>query len=282
MRTFRALLALTLFTGCASMAPPPQRFKILQINDVYKIEGLEGGQSGGLARVRTLREQLESDGTAVLVLHGGDALYPSVMSKYLDAAAMVDVLNVLDGDADGFDPALILTFGNHEFDNKTADILLKRMRESQFPWVSANALYCSPSCGRFPQDEETLIREVNGLRIGIFGVMYPLKKDYVQTTDVEDAARAAVANLRRQGADVIIAITHEDMSDDVELARAVPEIDLVIGGHDHLFLQDQVGDTWITKADADAKSVIVYDVTVDRGKVRTAPLRVVLDATMPK
>ncbi|MGZ5441862.1 MAG: hypothetical protein ACXW5U_02180 [Thermoanaerobaculia bacterium] len=86
--------------SCATVPPqstlteatrPAARFKILQINDVYKIEGLESGKTGGLARVRTLRKHLESDGTPVLVLHGGDVIYPSVMSKYLEARPMIDV-----------------------------------------------------------------------------------------------------------------------------------------------------------------------------------------------
>src|SRR5688500_10274657 len=85
-----------LLAACATAPPAPTGVKVLQLNDVYKIEGLEGGQSGGLARVRTLRKHLESDGSPVLVLHAGDALYPSVMSKYLEAKPMVDVLNLLD------------------------------------------------------------------------------------------------------------------------------------------------------------------------------------------
>jgi 2',3'-cyclic-nucleotide 2'-phosphodiesterase (5'-nucleotidase family) len=81
---------------------------------------------------------------------------------------------------------------------------------------------------------------------------------------------------------VIIAITHQDLAADVELARAVPEIDLVIGGHDHVFMQERVDDTWITKADADARSVVVYDVTAGPRGVRTVPLRVVLDGTVAR
>src|SRR6185436_20964892 len=71
---------------------------ILQINDVYRIEGIEGGRKGGLSRVRALRKQLEARGSPVLVLHAGDLLFPSVMSKFLDARPMIEVLNLLDGD----------------------------------------------------------------------------------------------------------------------------------------------------------------------------------------
>jgi len=142
----RLLLLVLLLAACTTTQPRAARFKILQINDVYKIEGLEGGNSGGLARVRTLRRHLEWDGTPVLVLHGGDLLYPSVMSKYLEARPMLDIMNRLDGDAAKDDPNLVVGFGNHEFDNKTPDILLQRLNESQFGWIATNTRWCHPAC----------------------------------------------------------------------------------------------------------------------------------------
>lgn len=272
------------------------RFKILQINDLYKIEGLAGGTSGGLARVRELREHLQSDGTPVLVLHAGDFLYPSVASRYLDARQMIDVMNLLDGDAAAADPHLIVTVGNHEFDKSTPDVLLARLRESRFQWVSSNTLYCTsldecpqPFRSIAPELQETIVVDAGGTRVGIFGILYPMTADerkdspYVNTTDVAAAARKAIASLRAQGARVIVALTHQDMPLDVQLVRDVPGIDVVIGGHDHLFMQRREGSTWITKADADAKSVIVYDVNVPaRGAARTTPVRMMLDASVPK
>lgn len=275
---------LLLLSACASAPQPHARFKILQINDVYKIEGLEGGASGGLARVRSLRKQLESDGTPVLVLHGGDALYPSVMSKYLDAKPIVDVMNLLDGDPNAYDARMVVTFGNHEFDKSDAKILLARLDDSAFRWVATNTSWCNPACDqKFPKTTDAMILDAAGTKIGILGLIYPLQKPYVRSTDPIAAAREAVSVLRKEGARVVIAVTHQDMPDDVKLVREVPGIDIVIGGHDHLFMQQRVGSTWITKADADAKSAIVYDVTVPpSGPVVTAPLRVVLDTTMPK
>jgi 2',3'-cyclic-nucleotide 2'-phosphodiesterase (5'-nucleotidase family) len=283
---------LLLLVSCAT-APQPQpaahpaasRFKILQINDVYKIEGLEGGASGGLARVRTLRQHLESDGTPVLLLHAGDALWPSVMSKYLEARPMIDVLNLLDGDPGATDRNLLVTFGNHEIEKSDDTLLLARLKDSQFQWLVTNTLHCraGAACEPFPNTIPSALLDLQGARVGLMGLMYPQQNSYAQATDVQAAARATVASLRQAGARVIIAITHEDMSDDRKLAAAVPGIDLVIGGHDHLYTQDHIGSTWITKADADAKSVIVYDVTVPaEGPVRTTPLRVVIDTTISK
>jgi 5'-nucleotidase len=285
----RLLAALTILAAGCVTTQHPTRFKILQINDVYKIEGLESGQVGGMARVRTLRKLLESDGTPVYVMHAGDALFPSVMSKYLDAKPMVDVMNLLDGDAAKFDPNLLVGFGNHELDKSDDKILLARLKESQFVWIATNTLHCKAKddCAPFTAAEsvtETMELDAgNGVRIGVMGLLYPLQKDYARSTDVVSAARDAHNALMANGDDLTIAITHEDMPDDVRLVQEVPGLDLVIGGHDHLFTQQQVGSTWITKADADAKSVIVYDVTVDaKGRMHTAPLRVVLDSTVAK
>jgi 2',3'-cyclic-nucleotide 2'-phosphodiesterase (5'-nucleotidase family) len=291
----RSSFILLLLAGCATTSQPT-RFRILQLNDVYKIEGLARGEVGGLARVRTLRKQLEADGTAVLVLHAGDALYPSVMSKYLEAQPIVDVMNMLDGDPDEFDPGMIVTFGNHEFDNKTPDKLLARLSESRFQWVSSNTLTCTsltdcpaPFRTKAPEVKDTVVVDAGGTRVGIFGILYPMSdeerqnKAYFKSTDAAAAARAAIASLKAQGARVIVALTHQDMPLDEQLVRDVPEIDLVVGGHDHLYMQSRVGSTWITKADADAKSVIVYDVAVPpSGPIRTTPLRVTLDATQPQ
>jgi 2',3'-cyclic-nucleotide 2'-phosphodiesterase (5'-nucleotidase family) len=287
----RRLLAalLLLAAGCATAPPAPTRFKILQLNDVYKIEGLEGGQVGGLARVRTLRKLLESDGTRVFVMHAGDALFPSVMSKYLEAKPMIDVMNLLDGDGKKFDPWMMVGFGNHELDKSDDKILLARLKESQFVWVVSNTLHCNAAkeCTPFRTASDSVAEvmtvEVGKTHIGVMGLLYPLEKPYARSTDVVSAARDAFDVLSQSGATVTIAITHEDMSDDVHLVQEMPAIDAVIGGHDHLYTQQQVGETWITKADADAKSVIVYDVTIEgSGRMRTTPLRVVLDSTIAK
>jgi 2',3'-cyclic-nucleotide 2'-phosphodiesterase (5'-nucleotidase family) len=281
----RSVFLLILFAvSCTTVQPRSARFKILQINDVYKIEGLEGGNSGGLARVRTLRRHLESDGTPVLLLHAGDLLYPSVMSKYLQARPMIDVMNLLDGDAAKEDPHLVVGFGNHEFDNSTPDILLERLKESQFNWVATNTRRCDPRCDKsFPRTTDIYTyADFGGTTVAVFGLLYPQQKSYMQATDIYEAAADAVQVARQDGARVVIAVTHQDMADDLDMVKKVLGIDLVIGGHDHIYTLGQVDRTWISKADADAKSVIVYDVTVDKTGVHTTPLRVVLDTTIPK
>jgi 5'-nucleotidase len=274
-----------LFLSCAGSPPgnrvepaaPPARearFTILQINDVYKIEGLEGGRVGGLARVRTLRKKLEAEGRPVLLLHAGDLLFPSVMSKYLRAQPMIRVLNLLDGDAATFDPNMFVVFGNHEFDDRDPGILLGRVAQSDFSWLSANTRYRSaasapgdPFASRLANVHDVAVKEVAGAHVGLFGLTTDAQpRDYVAYDYDLPARRAAIEHalekLRAAGVRAVVALTHQDLDEDVRLAREFPAVGLVVGGHEHFFLERKVGRTEITKADADAKTAIVHDVRI--------------------
>jgi len=279
-------------------APPPHggaRFTILQINDVYKIEGLEGGRVGGLARVRTLRKRLEAEGRPVLLLHAGDLLFPSVMSKYLRAQPMIRVLNLLDGDAAAFDPNLFVVFGNHEFDDRDPGTLLGRVAQSDFSWISSNTRYRStpsstgtPFSTRLANVSEAVVKDVAGVRVGIFGLTTDAQpRDYVAYDyDLPARRRAierALEKLRAGGAAAIVALTHQDLDEDVRLAREFPAVGLVVGGHEHFFLERKVGRTEITKADADAKTAIVHDVRVaGDGSIDDSLRKVELDTAIEK
>jgi len=254
-----------------------KRFRILQINDVYKIEGLEGGAVGGLARVRTLRRTLEKDGP-VLLLHGGDFLFPSVMSKQFKGEAMVETMNLLDGAA-GTDDHLIVTFGNHEFDQSTPDILQARLAQSEFRWVDSNTYYKASAAARpepfhrrFPNVHSTIVEDVAGAKVGFLGLTlddalqsyvhydYALDAAHPELSARNAAVRAAISHLEEQGVDVVIAVTHQNLADDVRLAQDFPEISIIIGGHEHIHQEQWVGKTLITKADSDAKTAYVIDV----------------------
>ncbi|WP_054774764.1 bifunctional metallophosphatase/5'-nucleotidase, partial [Methylogaea oryzae] len=269
---------------------PAGGFRILQINDTYKIEGLENGRIGGLARLRTLRKRLEAQGQPVLVLHAGDLLFPSVMSKYLKGGPMVKMLNLLDGDAAGFDSNLLVALGNHEFDDKDPGVLLGRMAQSDFHWLASNVRYRTSveapgeAFGqRVERVKDGVVRDLNGIKVGLFSLTLDVTQpEYAVYRYRPEAERRAlveesIANLRRQGAQVIIALTHQDLDDDIWLAREFPAIHLIAGGHEHFHIQQRVGNTWITKADADIRSAMVHEVNVAAdGAVSVAPRRVEL------
>lgn len=277
LRLCTALLAAWLGAGPLAAA---DGFTILQINDAYKIEGLEAGRSGGLARLRALRRAIElEEGRPVLVLHGGDLLFPSVMSKFLDGEAMIAVLNLLDGDP-GFDRRLFVTFGNHEFDHRDLALLEARLAQSRFTWLSANLALARPGdeaivpfAASLPNVAAEALFEIGGVRVGIFGLTMPGEPRPWLVPDLLaeriEKARAAARRLRDDGAEWVVALTHQEMAEDAELAAAVPEIDRVVGGHEHVALERRVGETWITKADADVRSIVRIDVDREADGLRS-------------
>jgi 2',3'-cyclic-nucleotide 2'-phosphodiesterase (5'-nucleotidase family) len=305
LRVALVLGAVSLWIACAGapqhrgVETPPAaveaRFTILQINDVYKVEGLEGGRRGGLARVRTLRKQLEAEGRPVLLLHAGDLLFPSVMSKYLRAAPMIRVLNLLDGDPAAFDPDLFVVFGNHEFDDRDPGVLLGRIAQSDFSWISSNVRYRSAKSApgqalssRLGNVHDVVLKDVAGVRVGIFGLTIDAQpRDYVaydyDLRERHAAIERALARLHEGGAKVVVGLTHQELDEDERLAREFPSVGIVVGGHEHIFLQRRVGNTWITKADADARTAVVHDVRVaPDGTVADALRKVSLDQEVEK
>ncbi|MCI5143642.1 MAG: bifunctional metallophosphatase/5'-nucleotidase, partial [Candidatus Electrothrix sp. ATG1] len=105
------------------------------------------------------------------------------------------------------------------------------MKESEFKWISSN---CFTENGtEFPGVTQTEIIDINGVTIGLFAVTLNKNKvDYVRYKDPFDIAEQKVAELRPE-VDILIALTHLNMEDDIRLANKFPEIDLILGGHEH-------------------------------------------------
>ncbi len=242
---------------------------ILAINDVYRIEGVEGGEQGGIARVRALRKALEANGDEVIVVHAGDLLFPSFASRMYSGAQMIDALNALDGSnaAGTFDPRLFITFGNHEFEKpkaKDVGILASRVAESQFSWLGGNidfARDAGKSLIPMENVHATRVVESGGLKIGLFGITIPtLGVEYASFDGPNATAKRLTAELRQQGVDLVVAVTHLNAADDRDLLAELGDDgpDLVIGGHDHEKMASEVNGRWVVKADADARSATVF------------------------
>ncbi len=247
---------------------------ILAVNDVYRIEGVERGTVGGMPRLRTLRQRLEGEHPDLLVLHAGDLLFPSFLSRTFNGAQMVDAMNGLDGDPSAFDPRLFVVFGNHEFElvpKSDAAVLDQRVQESQFRWLNGNVHFVEGDDGRPLVAGENLaptwLVESGGIRVGIFGLTVDSKKpEYVAGFDDPiETARRLTAELRAQGAEVIVALTHLNARDDQRLLSTLGADgpDVVVGGHDHEHMACDVGGRLVLKADADARTATVLALTID-------------------
>ena len=237
---------------------------LLQLNDVYEITPVEGGSSGGLARVTTLRRQLLAENPNTFTVLAGDFLSPSALGtarvdgERLAGKQMVAVLNAVGVD--------FVTFGNHEFD-LSRDQLASRMAESEFAYISGNVF---DKDGRpFPGAEPYRIIEIpasgDTLRIGVIAVTAPFNQaDYVSYEDYTEVVKRQAA-LLRPNVHILVALTHLALAQDVGLAQEVPELDLILGGHEHENVQLWRGPdmTPIVKADANVRSVYVHRLRYD-------------------
>lgn len=302
-RTRRALGAwgalVVAFAGCAvrSAGPGPKqgaarRVVILACNDVYRLEGVEDGARGGFARLRALRQRLEREHGPVLLLHAGDFLAPSFLSRMFRGEQMVDVMNLLDGDAAAFDRNMAVTFGNHEFDAREladAPALDARIAASQFTWLGTNVTFGRGADGAAlvedPHLHHTAIFDIGGMRVGLFSVTTDVSRPaYVASfAPYEETARRTTAELRAAGCDLVVALTHLELSQDRALLQALGDAgpDLVIGGHDHEGSETLVGGRYVLKADADLRTATVVEVELPAaGRPRVTPRRVPLDGAV--
>ncbi|MEL7448347.1 MAG: bifunctional metallophosphatase/5'-nucleotidase [Pseudomonadota bacterium] len=263
--------AAVLLAACASAPEPQSRsFTILSVNDVYRVEGLPSGQ-GGLARVRTLRAELEETWPDLLFMHGGDLLYPSLPSRVFDGEHMVDVLNHLDGAHPGYDDRMFIVFGNHEFDKRSAEDypgFIDRMDQSAFRWLGTNIEFADLPDGRsaMPNVIDSTIVTSGGVRVGIFGLTLELggvayAKASASTDELRRTAVERSAALRQQGAEFVVALTHLPVDLDVKVLEIPDGPDLLIGGHEHHRIDRTVNGRRLLKADSDAVSAWVTTVT---------------------
>lgn len=263
----RLSLIAALMLGFSHLAAAAEtRVTFLHFNDVY--EFMPSADSGGLAGIKTLIDRERAAHPDAILTFGGDLLSPSVASHLTKGAHMIDLLNRMS-------PAASVP-GNHEFDFGP-QVLRSRMAESRFPWLVANVRETDgqPFCTARP----TLMIDRNGLKIGLFGILTAQTGFLASGTgdirfDPEiDAARAAVAALREQGADLVVALTHLDLEQDLALVRQVKGIDLVLGGHDHHAIAIEAGATLVVKAGHDAVYLAAVDMTVEHGDGKPAKVR---------
>jgi 5'-nucleotidase len=260
--TFAAAAASTFAqqTGAAQGAGETVRVTLLQVNDVYQISPVDRGRRGGLARLATLRKIVLEESPHTLYLLAGDTLAPSVASNIFKGRQMIAAWN-----ATGLDYAVL---GNHEFDFGDA-VLRERMRESKFTWLGSN-VFDRKTGKLFGDMPPFVVREFDGVKVGLFGL---LTVDTKQTSspgaDVEfrdpcGTAREMTKQLRARGARTIVAITHLTIEQDKRLARCAPDIDVIIGGHEHSVLQSLSGRTPIFKMGSDGRNLGRIDLNIHR------------------
>jgi len=251
----------------------PVRVTLLQVNDVYQFAPVDGGKRGGLARVSLYRKQIMKESPHTLFLMAGDTISPSIEStiyKY-KGKQMIEAWNT-----SGLDYA---AFGNHEFDFG-ADVLRERIRESHFKWLAANVV--DKKTGKlFADTPEFVVREFEGVKVGLFGILLPetLQTSNATGVDILDPCATAarvIPKIQAAGAQVIVALTHLSMAEDKQLARC-SGVDVIIGGHEHTLLESIAGHAPIFKMTSDARELGRIDLNISKstGKLESIDWKII-------
>ena len=276
------LLSATLFLAgafClhATAADNSNQLDIMFLHDTHshlnEFTTVENGQSmtlGGFAKIKTLIQEQKKHNPDTLLLDGGDFSMGTLFQViYEENASELRMLGDL-----GMD---VTTLGNHEFDYKATGLanMMHNALASNDPlpsMVVCNVDWDGMKAKGFTSDQEALYEafekygvneyimvEKNGINIAITGVFGIDAKACVPNCplDFEDPVKAVaetVAEIKtNENADMIICVSHsgtadnEAKSEDELLAKAVPDLDLIISGHTHTLLEEPIvhGNTYI-------------------------------------
>lgn len=269
-----ALLAWILFWWSMAGAGQGLKLSILHMNDPhahylpYEEKGMEG-PFGGFAKAQTvmnaLQERNRAEGRETLRLLAGDLLMGTSFSTAFKGELGVRLMNQM-----GF---AAMTVGNHEFDYGQENLLQKLRPAMSFPLLSANVKRKDGS-NVFERVLEKKGSQVP-TRIVIFGLTteetpistHPGNVEGLVFEDPIKTASDLLANYDDK--DLIIALTHIGVDEDMKLAEACPKIDIIVGGHSHTALAPplKVRDTVIVQAGAYAKFVGQLDLEAVDGKI---------------
>lgn len=273
---FLFLLLAVLSSGCTTQQTITRTtaddgkitFKFVQLNDVYEIAPLSGGKYGGMARVAHVVDSLKQINENTYLFMAGDFLNPSLLGtlkvggERVGGKQMIDVMNAMNFD--------LVTFGNHEFD-LSEEQFQKRLDESQFQWVSSNTFQKKEgeavpfkSNGNDVAYTYTLnIQDTDGtaINVGFFSVTIDSNPtDYVFYGDVFSYGKDAYNSLEGSS-DLVIGLTHLALEQDVALSNMLPNVPLLMGGHEHSSMSVATENGVVVKADANAKTIYIHTLT---------------------
>ena len=245
-----------------------QAFRILHSNDIH-------GHIDGLARIATLvqRNRAENAYLPVLYLDGGDSENFSVrLSNLTSGAGMHRLLNIAGCDAATVGNGGILHYGYH---------ILKTYGDiSRFPQLLANLR--TPDGVVPPGGHAATILQVGTMRLGIIGLSENVNDTYTTLLGMQELSpvpliRELAAQLRQDGADSVILLSHMGIENDRKLAAALQgELPLIIGAHSHTLLPEgeRLGTVLLAQAGAYAQHLGCLDLFWDGSDLRIERIRV--------
>lgn len=242
-----ALLALPTMPLLSFGTPTVKQLTILHTNDVHShidpfpADDARNPNQGGISRRASLIESIRAENPNVLLLDAGDIFQGTPYFNYYGGELEFKLMSMLKYD--------LATLGNHDFDNGI-DGFYAQLPHAKFDFVSANYDFKNTILNEIVKPYK--IFNKGGIKVGVFGLGIELaglvdKKLYKETVynDPIETAQEMTRILKTQEkCDLIICLSHlgynyrneADKISDLNLAKKTADIDLIIGGHTHTFL----------------------------------------------
>ena len=239
---------------------------ILHTNDVHSYidpfpaDHPKNPNMGGVARRATLIEAIRKENPNVLLLDAGDIFQGTPYFNYYGGELEFKLMSMMQYD--------MATIGNHDFDNGIEG-LLAQMPHATFDFVSANYDFKNTVLDGRIKPYKTKI--IDGVKIGVFGLGVALEglvdkrnsKETQYLDPIEIATDMSRILKQNEKCDLVICLSHlgfkyKDEPDkvcDITLAQKTKDIDLIIGGHTHTFL-----DKPVIEKNLNGKEVIINQV----------------------
>ncbi len=246
---------------------------------------------GGVARRAALVERIRRGAKHVLLVDSGDLLVGTAMSSVFHGAPDIAAMNLMGYDA--------LALGNHDFDFGIEHLAALR-KQARFPFLCTNLRPKKTGvCQAF------VIKALGRLRIGLLGLIghrsYPdlFSRSALREMEFQDPIAAAKAAARglRQRVDLVVAVTHQETEEDLALAKGVPEINVIVGGHTPGFdglipatgqtpVQGRIGPLpagpILVKSHQQARTLGRLDLVYDKGLRAAEARNLPVDSTLPE
>lgn len=236
--------------------PDNNEFVMLFTNDFHsQIEPLDNDR-GGVLRLKALVDSVRTAEPYVLLADAGDLVQGTYYFSLLDGVVEMKMLEMLQYD--------IRTVGNHEFDKKMTG-LKEMFALSKVPVVASNYDFSNTNVAQYVVPSKIIkAGKINvgfiGLNVRLLNLVNATACEGVVWQDAINVADQYAEELRRQGADIVIAISHLGYRKDNDaayydrgIAMRTEHIDMIIGGHSHTTINKA---DYVTSADGDRVPVV--------------------------
>lgn len=226
-----------------------------------------------MAELCTLINKEKKNLKDCIVTLNGDFLSASSLAVKLQGSHMIDILNTMPCKIYFFNITLVdlISLGNHEFDFG-AEVLIKRLGEvkKESKILNSNILKKGTKDIMDKTEELHVMELSNGTKVGFFAVCTQrtpeLSKpgDSIVFEDVIECSKRMIKKLKDLKCEIFIALTHLDVAADRQLAVAVPEIQIILGGHDHSPHIQYQGETFLLKSGQNGQFLSNIEFTVEK------------------